>query len=188
MLIPDARACQKRATSCGGTCLRPLRPALICYHTNRVGGCAVVAPIPAPVSPAPTNTPCLQNLHECVYSHHHNLRSITCVPSLHRAGSKQGNLGRPPILEWREQRDERLTHHNTVSAKKPSYGHQSLRSKAWGELTRPVERVHTHVWRYIKKRECDPSPKQIATPATITKQHTKKHTYKYLAPPQNVVS
>jgi len=31
-----------------------------------------------------------------------------CVPLLRRAGSKQGNLGRPPCVDIGEQRDERL--------------------------------------------------------------------------------
>lgn len=39
---------------------------------------------------------------------------------------------------------------------------------------------HTHTCGDIsKKRERDPSPKQIAEQPPITKQHTDKHTYMY---------
>ena len=48
-----------------------------------------------------------------------------------------------------------------------------------GATKTPRTNPHTHTWIDISKRECDPSPKQIATPATITKQHTWKHTYMY---------
>lgn len=74
---------------------------------------------------------------------------------------------------------------NTVSAKKPSYGHQPLRSKAWGELQKTRQTgPHTHVWRYIKNERACVSLQAITNDAPITKQHTQKHTYKYLAPPR----
>lgn len=49
-----------------------------------------------------------------------------------------------------------------------------------GGATEDPSNGSTHTCGDISKRECDPSPKQIATPQPITKQHTEKHTYKYL--------
>jgi hypothetical protein len=79
-----------------------------------------------------------------------------CVPSLHRAGSKQGNLGRPPILEWREQRDERLTHQTRCRLKNLATATSLQKEQSVGGATKYPSHGSTHTRGsiYQKEREC----------------------------------
>ena len=76
-------------------------------------------------------------------------RQPRCVPSLHRAGNKQGNLGRPLFSEIGEQRDER---HNieTRCRLKTWLRRPALRSEQWGELPNNLypqspKQIHTNI-------------------------------------------
>jgi hypothetical protein len=84
-----------------------------------------------------------------VSSHHYNRQEPRCVPSLHRAGNKQGNLGRPLFFEIEEQRDER---HNieTRCRLKTWLRRPALRSEQWGELPNTLhpqspKEIHTNI-------------------------------------------
>ena len=84
-----------------------------------------------------------------VSSHHYNRQEPRCVPSLHRAGNKQGNLGRPLFSEIGEQRDER---HNIETRCRLNtwLRRPALRSEQWGELPNNLypqspKEIHTYI-------------------------------------------
>jgi hypothetical protein len=102
-----------------------------------------------------------------VSSSHYNRQEPRCVPSLHRAGNKQGNLGRPLFFEIEEQRDERHNIKTRCRLKQNWLRRPALRSEQWGSyqtLSTP-----NHPKRYTQVH---------ISPATITTESNHKTTHR----------
>ena len=98
-----------------------------------------------------------------VSSHHYNRQEPRCVPSLHRAGNKQGNLGRPLFFEIGEQRDERHNIETRCRLKQNWLRRPALKKgEQWGELPNNL---------YPQ------SPKEIHTNICISKHDTNTTTH-----------
>jgi hypothetical protein len=85
-----------------------------------------------------------------VSSHHYNRQEPRCVPSLHRAGNKQGNLGRPLFFEIGEQRDERHNIETRCRLKQNWLRRPAPKGEQWGELPNNLypqspKEIHTYI-------------------------------------------
>ena len=133
--------------------------------------------------------PYLQTASKRVYSPHNQTspyrweagKAPTCVHPLQGAGSKQGNLGRPPYIEMGEQREnvtQQLVSAKTNWLRRPFHNlwiNRGGKPQTHSLEALAKENVYTHVHKHIHKLIHSPSGRRD------TKPHTSKNAYRYLA-------